>query len=942
MFHPLRIAFLLAFTCMALRPYAQQFGGNDPSLRWLELRGSHGRIVYSLGLDSQAFRMASLMQRMEALSVADNLYEPARPWTFILQNQTTIPNAYVRMAPVMSELYMTPVRDNFSLGSLRWDDNLIIHEYRHVQQFSRFNKGLTRVFSFFLGEEGQLLANGMAIPDYFFEGDAVWQETRWSWQGRGRLPGFYNNMRALWSSGKPYRWMQIRSGSLQRLMPDHYELGYILTAYGYQKYGQGFWDKVTNDAVRFKGLFYPFNKAIERHAGVSYKRFREDAISSFQHRFKESNDGAVQPFRFVYEPGKKIVTDHLFPQAAGNDSLIVYRRSYQQASGIYLLSSSGAKKLRIKDQLTDEYMTARGNKVLYSAFQWDPRWYNRDYSEIRVYDLQTNRQRRLNKKSKYFSPDLSPDGLNILAVHADPDGKSFLHLLQASDGKLLNMLPNPAGVYFTQTRYWQDQKAVSAIRNQNGRMALAEIDLKDGSIRLLSPWTTRVIGYPMPSGNKVYFNMQDEWSDQVFVYDDTTKEILRCSRMPNSLYYPVQAGTDSLIASLYTAEGQRLVKFQSLNEKLNSGFWDETSQSAFANWQPLASVTETLTDSIQVHPYTASRFRPGRKSINFHSRRPLLEDPEWGYSLYTDHFFSQLSGELNYRYNRVERSHTIGANLQYARWYPVFFTGAELSLNRQIDTALGKTQVFNSAKWSLGTALPLRWINGQYIQQLTTSVTINQEQLYNRDIGKNIFQNDAFSYLGMGLNFYRAGRQARQHIFPRWAQSVSALYRQSTGSANRFKLTVNSSWYFPGLFPNHHLVLQGSYQRRDSLPDIYSNSFSYARGYDALTTRRMYKWGLNYHFPLFYPDWGFGNILFCQRVRLNLFYDHVSARARLNGVLTDILNRSAGAEVYFDNKLWNALPVSIGIRYARLLDDNLIDRSVRGRWELVLPLNLIP
>ncbi|HRF26222.1 MAG TPA: hypothetical protein PKW54_02695 [Ferruginibacter sp.] len=933
---------ILVFFCITCKLEAQQFGGNDPSLKWLEMRSSRGRIVYPSGLDSQASRMASLMQRMEALSATDTLYKPARPWTFILQNQTTIPNAYVRMAPVMSELYMTPVRDNFSLGSLRWDDNLIIHEYRHVQQFSRFNKGLTRVFSFLLGEEGQLLANGITIPDYYFEGDAVWQETRWSWQGRGRLPGFYNNIRAAWSSGKPYRWMQIRSGSLQRLLPDHYELGYILTAYGHQKYGPAFWDKVTNDAVRFKGLFYAFNKAIERHSGVSYKRFREEALRSFREQLGQAKETSAQAFRFIHEPGKKVITDDLFPQLSGTDSLIVTRRSYQQASGIYLLTAAGAKKLRVKDQLTDEYMASRGNLVVYSAYQWDPRWYNRDYSEIRMYNLQTNKQRRLTKKTKYFSPDISPDGLEILAVHADPNGKSYLHRLQSSDGKLLAALPNPHGYYFTQTRYWKQHKAVSAIRNQNGRMALAEIDVKDGSIRLLSPWTTRVIGYPMPSGNKVFFNMQDDWSDQVFVYNETGKEISRCSRMANSLYYPHSLGGDSLVASLFTSNGQRLIKFQSLNETLEAGFWDEERPSAFANWQPLASASETLTDSIQVTPFAGNQFHQSRKSINFHSRRPLLEDPEWGYSWYTDHFFSQMSGELNYRYNRVERSHTFGANLQYARWYPVLFTGAELSLNRQIDTAFGKTQVFNSAKWNLGAALPLRWAHGQYIHQLTASVTFNQEQLYNRGIGKNIFQNDAFSYLGMGLNMYRANRQARQHIFPRWAQSVSALFRQSTGADNRFKLTINSSWYFPGAFPNHHLVLQGSYQRRDSLPDIYSNSFSYARGYDALTTRRMYKWGVNYHFPLFYPDWGFGNILFCQRVRLNLFYDHVSARARLNGLLTDIINRSAGAEIYFDNKIWNALPVSIGVRYARLLDDNLRNRSVRNRWELVLPVNLIP
>ena len=40
------------------------------------------------------------------------------------------------------------------------------------------------------GENGRALANAAAIPDWFFEGDAVYNETLMSTQGRGRLPYF--------------------------------------------------------------------------------------------------------------------------------------------------------------------------------------------------------------------------------------------------------------------------------------------------------------------------------------------------------------------------------------------------------------------------------------------------------------------------------------------------------------------------------------------------------------------------------------------------------------------------------------------------------------------------------------------------------------------------------------------------------------------------------
>jgi hypothetical protein len=91
--------------------------------------------------------------------------------------------------------------------------------------------------------------------------------------------------------------------------------------------------------------------------------------------------------------------------------------------------------------------------------------------------------------------------------------------------------------------------------------------------------------------------------------------------------------------------------------------------------------------------------------------------------------------------------------------------------------------------------------------------------------------------------------------------------------------------------------------------------------------------------PLFYPDWGFGNLIYVQRVRANLFYDYTRGRSLRTGNLFPL--HATGAEIYLDTKLWNEFFASFGIRYSRLLDRDLIQpgRSA-NQFELVLPLNL--
>ena len=252
--------FLLMFVSAHL--FAQAFGGNPPSLKWQQVNTKEARIIFPRGLDSSAQRAANIMHYLNrhTTATAGNAH---RKINVVLQNQTTQSNGYVGLAPWRSEFYLTPTFNSFQLGSLPWVDNLAIHEYRHVQQYMNYRKGLSKAAYIILGEEGQAVANSAAIPNWFFEGDAVFQETAVSSQGRGRLPYFFNAYRSLWQAEKNYSYMKLRNGSLRNFVPDHYALGYLLTGYGREKYGTTFWTKVTDDAARFRGLFYPFQQAVK-------------------------------------------------------------------------------------------------------------------------------------------------------------------------------------------------------------------------------------------------------------------------------------------------------------------------------------------------------------------------------------------------------------------------------------------------------------------------------------------------------------------------------------------------------------------------------------------------------------------------------------------------------------------------------------------------------
>jgi hypothetical protein len=416
--------FLLLFISIEIN--AQEFGGNTPSTKWRQINTDTVRVVYPEGMEKSAKQVAEWVHVLQAKDLS-SLGGKTRKISLVFQNQNTFSNAYVGLAPWRSEFYNTAPQDPFILGATDWNKNLAIHEYRHVQQYSNFNKGFSQFASILLGQQGQALANAAAIPDWFFEGDAVYNETLYSNQGRGRLPLFQAGFQSLLLANKKYNYQQLRNGSLRFYTPNHYSLGYLLVAYGRKMYGNDIWQKITSDAAAYKPFFYPFQNAIKKHTGKKFEQFYQDAMGFYQAQWKQPLDSSVQ---WITALEKNNVTDYLYPYPTASGATLVLKKSYKKIPAFYLIQPDGKEQIIATKQIAvDDQYSYNNGRLVYAAYQPDARWGNRDFNQLVLFDIATGNTEIIAAKSRYFSPDIAHDGKTLAVIESKTTGESVLTTL---------------------------------------------------------------------------------------------------------------------------------------------------------------------------------------------------------------------------------------------------------------------------------------------------------------------------------------------------------------------------------------------------------------------------------------------------------------------------------------------------------------------------------
>lgn len=939
MYNSSRFLFFLSMMFWSSVGHAQVFGGDPASIKWRQVDIPAARIIFPRGVDSVANRIANIISSIK-YPTENTIGHNSKKINIVLQNQTTVSNGYVNLGPFRSEFLMTPFQNPFDLGSLPWPDQLTIHEYRHVEQYSNFNVGLSKVMHSIFGQEGQAIANNAAIPNWFFEGDAVFNETNVSKQGRGSLPSFYNDYRSLWQAGKNYSWMKLRNGSYKDFVPDHYRLGFMLVAYGREKYGDDFWEKVTRDAAAFKGFFYPFQHAIKKYTGIDYVTFRNNALNFFKKQFdlEQSEKAGTALNKSAYK-------DERYPSFNADGNIIFVETTRRRPPELVIRQDRTNQKIRQQDYTIDNYFSYRNGKIVYAAFQSDLRWGYRDYSDLRVLDVASGHQQTLKSHTKYFSPDISDDGKKIIAVHEPSDGKYDLQLLSGQTGELIAAIPNPEKLFYSFPKFYGDHKVVSAVRNEDGKTSLALIDLDGGKTEYLLPFTFNVTGFPFIFKDTVYFSYSYKKNDELFAFSFSDRKIWRIQTSDKDVgfgkYHPAVNDSD-IVWTSFTAEGYRL-SFAKKRDLIFEEIAADNLQKVTSSFGVTAinNTNSNLLDMVTHDSFPVKKYSKSFHLFNFHSIEPAINDPQYSISLISENILNTLQSDVSFTYDRSEKFKQIGFDATYAGWFPFLSAGANYLFDRN-SFYRGNRVYFNQFQPYAGFNIPLNFSKGRSFTFLNFGSQFVYSQNDFRGRYKDSIQSRAYSFSSNFLSFSHQGQKALQQIFPSFAQTLSTSFKTPFSSYHGYQFVISGNLYFPGFSKTHSTLINLAYLRKDSIGQIsFSSGFPFSRGYESANLYRMFKWGINYQFPFLYPDAGFGNIIYLLRTRANLFYDDTRVedfyvnRSSFKGTF-----RSAGAEIYFDTKWWNQANVSFGLRYSYLLDQGLFGATNRSRFEIILPVNI--
>lgn len=905
--------------------YGQQFGAFPPSFKWKQINTDTARIIFTPNARTEAQHIAGIIHKMAATH--NQLGNKSGKINVVLHSHTTLANGYVALAPFRSEFYLIPGGNIFEFGNLPWPDQLAIHEYRHVQQYNNFNRGLSKAFGVVLGQEGRALANALSVPDWFFEGDAVYAETVLSPQGRGRMPYFFNGFNSLWKEGKEYSWMKLRNGSLKDYVPNHYQLGYLLTNYGYEKYGPDFWGKVTRDASSFKGLFYPFQKAIEKHAGITYRTFREEALNSYRKQITGKGAG-TQP--------REVVAHYFFPQLVGRDSLVYLKISYKELPAFYLKTSGNEQRIKLRKISSEDWFSYRNGIIAYTSYSTHPRWPLINYSDITLLNTLTGREERITRQQKYFTPDLAPDAGSLVAVSVNDSLDYELHWMDRG-GKIIQKIAAPERAALFNPRFLDSTSIVVGVRWANATMSLQKLDLSTGTFQELLGPTNASLGFPSVHQGVVYFVSSLSGNDDIYALQLQNLKLFRLTSGQTGHYFPSVYG-DTLTWSAFTADGNR-VEQKSLRDLTPTEV--ESFQKTTVPYPIAGTQSFSTSPAMERREFKSSTYKKSTGLLNVHSWRPNYEDPEFTFSLYSDNVLNTFSNELFYRYNENELSHAVGFNTAYAGLYPIITGGVEYIYNQHIGLG-SRTITLDQSEVRVGYRLPFNLTQGKTVKSLSFGSDFVFGRLMPTGILKDSFRAQNTTYLHHFLNWGHQLPRARQHIYPKLGYAAGLHYRHRLDEPG-YQVLGTGSIYLPAPFATHSLVMTGSVQQADTNNILFSNLFASSRGYPSynITFRQTRAWRLsgNYHLPLVYPDWGFANLLYIQRVRANLFYDFTRVYSKDKRGSLDL--RSTGTELFLDTRWWNQLPVSFGIRYSYLVDASRTGRQ-RSMFEFILPVGLIP
>ncbi len=896
---------------------------DPPDIKWKTINTVHYKFIFPEEITADARRAANLAEYLYPAEIKTMPYL-FKHLTILLSNRSAIANGFVTLAPRRSEWYAVPFQQGSDDGG--WYELLAVHELRHAAQFDMLNyHGLNNIWKFLGGELFVSAFNGMLIPRWFWEGDAVLTETLLSSGGRGRKADFKMGIRTLQLNRRRYSYYKSMLGSYKDFVPNPYPLGYLMVAYARKHYGAQVWSDILRRSSWWS--FFPFAFTLASHniSGRFTADMYDDAMKEFRGLWQAQQDSLkITPCRILSEKPNKY-TGFLFPQAAENSAIYALKTGLADVPALVKIDTLGKESISVPISPMNK-ISVSGGFAAWSSYRADLRWGKQSYSDLQTYNLKTGRIKTISRKKRFFAPALSADGKRIAATSFSSKRESRLVILNRENGALTQQAPNPQNRIIKTPAWSADGKQIVFTAQSAAGKSLCIYDLHNGQVKTILNNTWLGITAPAFYKNFILFSSGLSEIDNIYAVDTVTTQIYQVTSRPFGAFNPsIIPGTSDLLFNDYSVSGHQIARMKLIPHK-----WEkiETPSRQGLHYLQGMEVQEQggslLTpDQIPAKRYAVNDYNHAAW-INVHSWL-LYSDPfNRGIYFISNNILNTVGAGGGLFYNRNETTLGYKLDLSYGGFFPILdFQTQRLFRKLTLHNGTQSTTLtWYESSAAFGLRLPLNYSAGNFQRYVILSASVRGVVFGGRDLRyfSNVSEGSQFFPVRYTARFANLRRSAKMDVRRQWGQTVETVYEHTPfkGDLNSRHLFSRFHIYLPGVGHHQSLLLNAAYEWQDAVNYHFQSLLGYPRGYHYRYSASFFKTGFDYTLPIFYPEWSLGGWFYLKRIKLNLFYDY---GLNLENEKTKPI-RSAGAEVWLDQH-WFSLPLEIegGLRYSFRQED---------------------
>ena len=938
------------------------------SMKWYQINTSNFRVLYPYGFEKEANRVANTLEHI-GVPEAKSLNATPKKISIVLHSQSAVSNGFVTLAPRRSEFYAMPPQNYNFIGTNEWLTLLSSHEYRHIVQFQKsvtgFNKGVHLLF-------GQLAQAGMAfvaVPQWFWEGDAVAVETAFTPSGRGRIPEFDMLFRTNLLEERNFNYHKQYLRSYKHAVPNHYVLGYHMVSYLRRKTGNpNVWADITKRAWNVPFIPFTFSNAIKKETGLYvtdlYKEMAQEAKAEWE---QQQDEISLIEFETVNSRSSKAYTDYLYPQPLNDGRMVAIKTGIGDFSQLVTLSDTGKEKRHfVPGPINDAGMlSVAANKAVWNEYRFDPRWQTRSYSIIKGYDFNTGKPKVIAKHERFGAAALSPDGNKVATIQVDDSYQNNLVILDYNSGELIQKIDNPDNRILTMPRWSHDGKQIVFIQLTSEGKEIMAVNVASSAVSMLYKAGDENVGHPLLFNDVLLYNSPFSGIDNIYALNLSTQKRFQITSSQYGAFNPSMAADGKTIwYNEQTRDGFDVVKIPFEKENWIPVEEVKVQPSLFADMLAEQEGEPELMETIPTTEYASKRYHRASGMINPHSWGPYFTNSIYQANLgiTSRDILSTTEISGGYTYDINEQTGAWGANISYQGMYPIVDGSFTYAKRSSSDGIFGRDVEF---KWTeiggaIGIRVPLILTSSKYNRSLSIGNSVGYTQVsgfkntvsengsvISSGFGRLVPANDSLSYNffnkasngdllynQFSFSFNNLLKRSRRDFNPKYGQSVSLeAYNTAFGGDFTGHLYVaRGTFFFPGLFKHHSLYFRGGYQQQ--LSDFNLNTYSFRnrlakpRGYSYPQDSRFYSISSNYALPIWYPDISIGPLLNIQRIKANLYFDYGSGEgsqffyrfntgqsATVYSIDNADVYQSVGAEITFDINIMRFLPqFELGLR----------------------------